>query len=113
MRPEVAQQSGDDAGEMALGDDIEPPPHYIVSTGGKEGGQWAGEDHTTGSWKTSELPGPKRDAYGAGDSFAAGLTYALGAGMEPDDALHLAARAGASKLTGRAPSENQLTAAEL
>jgi ribokinase len=41
------------------------------------------------------------DAYGAGDSFAAGLTYALGAGLEGNDALAFAARCGAAALTGR------------
>jgi ribokinase len=46
------------------------------------------------------------DAYGAGDSFAAGLTYALAAGLEGSDAVGFAARCGAAALTGRgvAPS---------
>ena len=38
---------------------------------------------------------------GAGDSFAAGLTYALGAGLTGDDAIAFAARCGAGALTGR------------
>jgi ribokinase len=53
------------------------------------------------------------DAYGAGDSFAAGLAYALGAGSEIDAALELAARCGATCMTGRGPYGRQLTAAEL
>jgi ribokinase len=53
------------------------------------------------------------DSYGCGDSFAAGLTYGLGAGMAPADALNLAARCGAVCLTGRGPYERQLTGAEL
>ena len=56
------------------------------------------------------LPGPRRDAYGAGDSFAAALAYGLGDGRGIDGACALAARAGAHKLTGRAPFENQLEA---
>jgi ribokinase len=85
----------------------------VVSTAGKEGGRWAGEDLTTGTWKAAELPGPKKDSYGAGDSFAAGLTYALGADMPIGDAVQLASRAGAHKLAGRAAYDNQLTAADL
>ena len=49
------------------------------------------------------LPGPVRDAYGCGDSFAAGLTYGLGAGWEIARAVELAARCGAACLTGRGP----------
>jgi ribokinase len=106
-------RSAHDPGEQQAEEELEPAPDYVVSTAGKEGGKWVGEDHTTGTWKAAELPGPKGDAYGAGDSFAAGLTYALGADMSIDDAVALASRAGAHKLAGRAVYDNQLTAAEL
>jgi ribokinase len=106
-------RSAHDPGEQQAEERLDPPPDLVVSTAGKEGGEWVGKDHTTHAWKAAELPGPKRDSYGAGDSFAAGLTYALGADMEPEDALHLAARCGAHKLSGRAAYDNQLTAAEL
>jgi len=53
------------------------------------------------------------DSYGCGDSFAAGLTYGLGAGMDVADALALAARCGAVCLTGRGPYGRQLSAQEL
>jgi ribokinase len=113
VKLDVLVRSADDAGEMALGDDLEPAPRYIVSTRGGEGGQWLGEDHTTGEWKSRALPGPKGDSYGAGDSFAGGLTWALAQGMEIGPALDLAARCGAHKLTGRAGFDGQLTADEL
>jgi ribokinase len=106
-------RSAHDPGEQQAEERLDPPPDLVVSTAGKEGGEWVGKDHTTHTWKAAELPGPKRDSYGAGDSFAAGLTYALGADMEPENALHLAARCGAHKLSGRAAYDNQLTAAEL
>ena len=106
-------RSAKDPGEQQAEEHLDPAPHLVVSTAGKEGGEWVGEDHTRNHWKAADLPGPKRDSYGAGDSFAAGLTYALGAGMGPEDALHLAARCGAHKLTGRAAYEHQLTRAEL
>jgi ribokinase len=48
------------------------------------------------------------DAYGCGDSFAAGLTFALGRGDELDGALDLAARCGAACLAGRGPYAGQL-----
>jgi ribokinase len=50
------------------------------------------------------------DAYGAGDSFAAGLAYGLAAFGDPEKAIELAARCGAAVLTGRGPYEGQLTA---
>jgi ribokinase len=106
-------RSGKDPGEQQAEEELDPPPDLVVSTAGKEGGEWVGKDHKHNHWKAAELPGPRRDAYGAGDSFAAGLTYALGADMDPADALQLAARCGAHKLAGRAAYDNQLTADEL
>jgi ribokinase len=42
------------------------------------------------------------DAYGCGDSFAAGLGFALAEGKEPVEAVAFAARCGAACLTGEA-----------
>src|SRR4051794_3589329 len=106
-------RSAKDPGEQQAEDQLDPPPELVVSTAGKEGGEWVGKDHRRNHWQAAALPGPRRDSYGAGDSFAAGLTYALGAGMEPPDALQVAARCGAHKMAGRAVYDNQLTAAEL
>jgi ribokinase len=113
VRLDALVRSAKDPGEQQAERDLEPAPDLVVSTMGKEGGEWVGKDHTSHAWKAAELPGPRRDAYGAGDSFAAGVTFALGADLATDDALKLAARAGAYKLAGRAPYDNQLTAAEL
>jgi ribokinase len=55
-------------------------------------------------------PGPISDLYGCGDSFAAGLTFALSRGEPPEDAVTLAARCGAWCASGRGPYGNQLTA---
>jgi ribokinase len=92
---------------------IDPPPRYVAVTEGARGGAWTAGDGRTGRWKAVPLPGPAVDAYGAGDSFAAGLAYALGAGRDVDAALELAARCGATCMTGRGPYGRQLTAAEL
>jgi ribokinase len=59
------------------------------------------------------LPGPVADAYGCGDSFAGGLTYGLGTGLDIDAALALGARCGATCMTGRGPFGRQLGAADL
>jgi ribokinase len=106
-------RSATDPGEQQAERELDPAPDLVVSTAGKEGGEWTGEEGTTGTWKAAQLPGPKRDSYGAGDSFAAALTFALGADLPPDEAVALASRAGAHKLAGRAIYDNQLTAAEL
>jgi ribokinase len=92
---------------------FEPPPRYVAITAGARGGEWTGGEGRSGRWKAAPLPGPVVDAYGAGDSFAAGLAYALGEGRDIDAALELGARCGATCMTGRGPYGRQLTAAEL
>jgi ribokinase len=106
-------RSAKDPGEQQAEKALDPPPHLVVSTAGKEGGEWFGEDRTHGTWKAAKLTGPRKDSYGAGDSFAAGLTFGLGADLPIEEALTLAARCGAHTMTGRAAYENQLTAADL
>ena len=48
------------------------------------------------------------DAYGAGDSFAAGVTTGLAAGLPIAEAIRLGARCGAACMTGRGPYSAQL-----
>jgi ribokinase len=79
-----------------------------VTTLGARGGRWDGEAGS-GTWEPLPLPGPRVDAYGAGDSFAAALAYGLGDGRGIEGACALAARAGAHKMTGRAPFEGQIS----
>ena len=100
--------SGRDAGERYSAGDLDPAPRVVVRTLGGAGGEWETADGERGRWGPAELPGPVRDAYGAGDSFAAGLTYGLGAGWDVAKAVELAARCGAACLTGRGPYEGQL-----
>jgi hypothetical protein len=45
-------------------------------------------------WKAAPLPGPAVDSYVAGDSFAAGLTYALAQGRAQEEAVAFGARCG-------------------
>ena len=65
-------------------------------TAGAAGGWVEAPDGRTSKWTAAPLPGPPVDAYGAGDSFAAGLTFGLADGRSPQDALALGARCGAA-----------------
>ena len=103
--------SGRDPGERYSPGDLDPAPRLVMRTLGAAGGEWESADGERGRWGPAPLPGPVRDAYGCGDSFAAGLTYGLGAGWAPDRAVELAARCGAACLTGRGPYEGQLRVA--
>ncbi len=85
----------------------------VVSTAGARGGAHREPAGRAGAWAPAPAPGRAVDSYGCGDSFAAGLAYALGAGMATPRALDLAARCGAVCLTGRGPYERQLTGATL
>jgi len=99
--------SGRDPGEPYEPGDIEPPPRLVVKTLGGEGGlSWPG-----GRFTAAPLPGRVVDTYGAGDSFAAGLTFGLASGLGRDDAIALAARCGAAALTGRGAFAGQLRSA--
>ena len=89
--------SGEDDAERYQAGDLDPPPRLVVSTAGALGG-WA---QPGGPYKPAAPPGPFEDAYGAGDCFAAGLTFALAQGMEIPDALAFASERGALALTRR------------
>jgi ribokinase len=100
--------SASDPSEVYRAGDLDPPPRLVVRTEGKEGGSFETDGGRSGRYAASPLPGPMVDTYGCGDSFAAGLTFGLGAGYGIEDALELAARCGAACLTGRGPYEGQL-----
>jgi len=104
---DVLVHSGADADEELDPDKLDPPPRTVVTTLGGKGGRWDGE-HGSGTWKSLPLPGPRVDAYGAGDSFAAGITTGLAAGMSIADAIRLGSRCGAANMTGRGPYAGQL-----
>jgi ribokinase len=100
--------SGKDPGERYRPGQLDPPPRLVVRTEGAAGGSWERPGGESGRYEATPLPGPVVDAYGCGDSFAAGLTFGLGDGRALSDALELAARCGAACLTGRGPYEGQL-----
>lgn len=96
--------SARDAGEVYVPGELDPPPTLYVATAGAAGGTMT----PGGPFPPATLPGPVVDTYGAGDSFAAGLTYGLAAAMTSEDSVALAARCGAAALTGRGAFEGQL-----
>jgi ribokinase len=102
-----------DQGERYDTGRLEPPPRLVLRTAGPAGGRYETSDGQSGGWVATPPPGPVADAYGCGDSFAAGFTYGLGAGFGLDAALELGARCGAACLTGRGPYAAQLTSADL
>lgn len=106
VRLDVLVASAGDTGEAI--ERFDPPPRHVVLTAGGTGGSWAGVEGASGTWAAAPLPGPALDAYGCGDSFAAGLTFGLGSGLALPAALELAARCGAHCLTGRGPYAAQL-----
>jgi ribokinase len=73
----------------------------LVRTEGTDGGSFRTSDGNEGRFSAVPPPGPIVDTYGAGDSFAAGLTYALGAGRSVADAVAFAAACGAGAVVVR------------
>jgi ribokinase len=109
--------SEDDALERREAAHAQDEVELVVSTEGDRGGAYRTRAGGSGRWDptppsalpAASLSGAPADSYGCGDSFAAGLTYGLGAGLEAPAALTLAARCGATCLTGRGPYRHQLT----
>ncbi len=101
--------SASDAIERDAAAPVQDEAELLVLTEGARGGSYRTRDGRSGRWAAAPVPGGPVDSYGCGDSFAAGLTYGLAAGMEIADALSLAARCGAVCLTGRGPYERQLS----
>jgi ribokinase len=91
--------SANDPGERYKRGDLEPEPALTVWTGGPEGGTYALAGDEPARYAAVPLPGPRTDAYGSGDCFAAGLTYGLAEGLPAAEALALAAVRGATAVT--------------
>jgi ribokinase len=88
--------SAHDPDERAWAERVSGRTRLLVATEGAAGGRWHGESE--GEWRAVPAPGPPRDTYGCGDSFAAGLTLGLAQGLEVADAAMLGARLGAAAL---------------
>ncbi len=98
--------------ELLVGSATDPGEQYggglqaavVCATEGARGGVANGA-----RYQASPPPGPLEDTYGAGDSFAAALCFALARGDSLAEALALAARAGAAVVTGKGPYTAQIT----
>lgn len=78
---------------------------HVALTSGADGGTLDGVPYS------AVEAGRISDTYGAGDSFAATLAFALARGDSSDQAVALAARAGAAVIGGAGPYERQLASA--
>jgi ribokinase len=113
VRLDAVVGSGNDPSEAFDPARLTHPPNLLVRTDGVRGGRYETGNGRSGSYEPVPPPGPVVDTYGAGDSFAAGLTFALGSGLGVEEAVALAARCGAWCAAGRGPYGNQLAAADL
>lgn len=113
VRLDALVLSGDDEIELREAERAEAQADVVVFTEGARGGRYSERSGAEGRFSAAEIPGPSVDSYGCGDSFAAGLTYGLAAGQPLGEALALAARCGATCLTGRGPYQRQLSAHDL
>jgi ribokinase len=100
--------SAADPAERYEAGDLDPPPRLLVRTEAERGGTFHAPGQKPRRFAASPAPGPIVNRYGAGDSFAACLTYALGSDHPPAEAVAFAARCGASVVTGRGPYDSQL-----
>lgn len=74
-------------------------PRLRIATAGAQGG-WA---EPGGRFPAPALTGAMVDAYGCGDSFAAGVTAGLAAGWSPEQAISLGCHCGAACATWLGP----------
>ena len=83
-------------------------PPLLVRTQGTSGGRYETSSGASERYDPVDVPAaPDADAYGAGDSFAAGLTYALAQPWDVGRALAFAARCGAACASARGPFTGQ------
>ncbi len=98
VQVDVLVRSARDAGEAYSPGDLEPRPLAVVETEGADGGRYETATGERGRFAAVPLADPPADSYGAGDSFAAALTWGLAEGRPLVDALRFAAERGALAL---------------
>ena len=104
---DVVVGSANDPQEASTRADYPLPPRILVMTEGARGG-WVETATGRVRFSPSPAPSPVVSAYGAGDSFAAALTWYVAAGHDPVDAATRAAAHGAAVLRGADPTSTQL-----
>ena len=96
--------SGSDPGEVWRPTDLPVPPVWGIRTEGSRGGKVC----PGGRFAAVAAPARTGDTYGAGDSFAAGVTTGLAAGWPLRQALSLGCHCGAACVGGFGPYATQL-----
>ena len=91
-----------DPDERTLLEAIKPSPRICIATQGSLGG----EAFPGGQFKAFKLKKAAIDAYGCGDSFAAGVTIGLSSGWSLNEAISLGAHCGAQCSTLLGPYED-------
>jgi ribokinase len=97
-----------DPAETYRDGELNPPPTLVIRTEGARGGQVS----PGGRFLAPQRKRPVADTYGAGDSFAAGVTAALAAQWPLAAAISLGCHCGAACLDGKGPYRGQLRLAE-
>lgn len=110
---DVVVASLNDPGETIDPAAFRTPPACFVRTDGAKGGTITHADGRIESWEPRPLESEWVDSYGAGDSFAAGLTFGLGIGLSVLDAARVGAACGAANIQGRGPYAGQATRSDL
>jgi ribokinase len=113
VRADALVGSGRDPAERPDVEGLAATPDLVVATEGALGGSFRAADGSEGRYPPVAPPGPVADTYGGGDSFAAGLTWALARGFGRDEALSFAAACGAWAVSGRGAHAGQLTSEDL
>lgn len=93
-----------DPGERTRVGDLSPEPRLRIATEGSRGGSRI----PGGRFLAPERRQPVVDTYGAGDSFAAGVTTGLAAGWSVEEAISLGCHCGSACLDGAGPYGAQL-----
>jgi ribokinase len=110
---DVLVASANDKGETYERGDIDPVPRWVVRTDGARGGTLETADGKVVDWHSDPPSAAKVDSYGAGDTFAGGITYGLGRGFSIERAIAFGAFCGASSVRGRGPYGGHVTPEEL
>ncbi|MFM8525299.1 MAG: PfkB family carbohydrate kinase [Cyanobacteriota bacterium] len=97
--------SGLDPGERTSVGDLNPEPRLRIATEGSRGGLRI----PGGRFLAPQRHGAVIDTYGAGDSFAAGVTCGLAADWSVEEAISLGCHCGAACLDGAGPYGAQLS----
>lgn len=106
VRADVVVGSARDPREASARADYRVPPGALVLTDGPRGGRIETEAGTA-TFEAPRAPPAGGGAYGAGDSFAAALTFFLAAGVPLPEACARAGHHGAAVLGGLDPRDGQ------